>query len=159
MNDKPVILFDIDYTLFDTHKFKNSQLKDYSLYEEVIRVLTQLSEFVTLGFFSKGVIGFQTIKLQKTGMSKFFKDHNVHIFDDKDANLISVLEKYKRSNLFLVDDKLGVLDSAKKHVPQIITIWVKRGPFAESQKSIPGFKPDAEVENLSEVVRIVRSSF
>ncbi len=159
MNDKPVVLFDIDYTLFDTHKFKNSQLKDYNLYEEVIDVLTQLSDFATLGIFSKGEISFQKIKLQKTGMSKFFKEYNVHIFDDKNANLISVLRRYKGSNLFLVDDKLGVLYSAKSNMPQISTIWAKRGPFAESQKSIPGFKPDAEVENLSEVVRIVRAGF
>ncbi len=90
-------------------------------------------------------------------MAKFFKENNIHIFDDKDVNLISVLEKYKDSRIFLVDDKLGILYSAKKHMDQVFTIWVKRGPYAKNQEPILGFKPDAEVEDLSEVTKIIRS--
>ncbi len=153
---KPIVLFDIDYTLFDTRKFKDSQLQDYNIYEEVMGILMQLSGFANLGIFSKGETEFQKTKLEKTGMMKFFKENNVHIFNDKDANLIKVLEKYKDFKLFLVDDKLGILYSAKKHMPQVFTIWVKRGPFAQVQKPIEGFSPDEQVENLSEVVRIVQ---
>lgn len=155
---KPIVLFDIDYTLFDTRKFKDSKLQDYNIYEEVMGILMQLSGLVNLGIFSKGETEFQKTKLEKTGMMKFFKDNNVHIFDDKDANLINVLEKYKDSKLFLVDDKLGILYSAKKHMPQVFTIWVKRGPFAQVQKPIEGFLPDEQIENLSEIVRIVKSN-
>ncbi len=154
---KPVVLFDIDYTLFDTAFFKKSGLSEHKIYEEVMQVLDSLSAVATLGIFSKGESEFQKIKLEKTGMAKFFKENDMHIFDDKDANLIGVLEKYKNSKLFLVDDKLGVLYSAKKHMPQVIAIWVKRGPFAQNQKEIPGFKPDAEVENLREIVSIINS--
>lgn len=153
-----VVLFDIDYTLFDTHKFKESQLKDYNIYQEVMGVLMQLSNLANLGIFSKGETKFQKTKLERTGMMKFFKDYNIHIFDDKNANLINILGKYKDSNLFLVDDKLGVLYSAKKHMGQVFTIWVKRGPFAQNQREISGFKPDAEVKNLSEVVKIIKKS-
>ncbi|MDO8621245.1 MAG: sugar phosphate nucleotidyltransferase [Candidatus Levybacteria bacterium] len=155
---KSIVLFDIDYTLFDTRKFKDSQLQDYNIYEEVMGILMQLSGLVNLGIFSKGETDFQKTKLEKTGMMQFFKENNVHIFNDKDANLINVLEKYKDSKLFLVDDKLGILYSAKKHMPQVFTIWVKRGPFAKAQKPIEGFSPDEQVENLSEIVRIVRSN-
>ncbi len=158
MNDKPVVLFDIDYTLFDTHAFKNSQLKDYWIYEEVMDVLTKLSGFASLGIFSKGEVAFQKTKLEKTKVDKFFKEKDVHIFDDKDANIINILEKYRDSKLFLVDDKLGVLYSAKNYMPKVSTIWVKRGPFAENQEEIMGFRPDEEVANLSEVVKIVRSN-
>lgn len=157
-NKKPIVLFDIDYTLFDTGRFKDSQLQDYNIYDEVMGVLMQLSGLANLGIFSKGENEFQKIKLKKTGMMKFFKQNDVHIFGDKDANLIGVLGKYKNSKLFLVDDKLGVLYSAKKHMPQAIAVWVKRGPFAKSQKAISGFTPDAEVENLSEVVKIVKEN-
>ena len=110
---KPVILFDIDYTLFDTRKFKDSKLREYGIYDEIMEALTQLSSLVNLGIFSKGESEFQKTKLEKTGMIKFFKENNIHIFDDKDANLISVLEKYKTSRIFLVDDKLPLLYSAK----------------------------------------------
>lgn len=156
---KPIVLFDIDYTLFDTAYFKESKLLKHKIYNEVIEVLENLSKIAILGIFSKGETEFQKTKLKKTGMMKFFKDNNVHIFDDKDANLINVLKKYKNSNkLFLVDDKLGILYSAKKHMSQVFTIWVKRGPFAQVQKPIGGFSPDEQIENLSEIVRIVQSN-
>ena len=152
---KPIVLFDIDYTLFDTAFFKESGLSKHKIYEEVIEVLEGLSKIVKLGIFSKGKTEFQKTKLEKTGMMKFFKDYNIHIFDDKDANLINVLGKYKDSKLFLVDDKLEILYSAKKHMSKIFTIWVKRGPFAKEQKAIAGFKPDAAITNLKQVIKLV----
>lgn len=156
---KPIVLFDIDYTLFDTAFFKESGLSKHKIYEEVMRVLDSLNGIVTLGIFSKGELEFQKTKLKKTGMIKFFKKNNIHIFDDKDTNLINVLDKYKDSQLFLVDDKLGILYSAKKHMPKVFAVWVKRGPFAQNQKDISGFKPDAEIKNLEEVVGIVQRNY
>jgi len=156
--NKKFVLFDIDFTLFDTQAFKDSQLTEYASYKEVISVLENLSEIAELGIFSKGESEFQKTKLEKTGMARFFKEENIHIFIDKDVNLINVLEKYKDLKIFLVDDKLEILHSAKKCMEKVFTIWVKRGWFAENQKPIPSFKSDAEVENLSEVVRIVQSN-
>ena len=68
------------------------------------------------------------------------------------------MDKYKDSKLFFVDDKLEILYSAKKHMPQVVTIWVKRGPFAQNQKPILDFNPDAQVDNLLEVVEIIKKS-
>jgi len=152
---KPVVLFDIDYTLFDTAFFKQSGLLDHKIYEEVMQVLDSLNTIAILGIFSTGINEFQKIKLEKTAVAKFFKEKDIHIFDDKDANLISVLEKYKNSKIFLVDDKLSILYHAKKHMDSVFTIWVKRGPFAQAQKPISGFNPDAQVKNLQEVVGII----
>lgn len=155
---KKLVLFDLDYTLFDTYKFKNSQFKDYEAYEEVMDVLSKLSNLVSLGIFSKGETNFQKTKLEKTKMNKFFKENRIHIFDDKDANLINVLKKYKGSKLFLVDDKLSVLYSAKRYMSQIITVWIKRGPYAQAQKSIKDFIPSATIDNLSDLYKIVLSN-
>ncbi len=152
---KPVVLFDIDYTLFDTAFFKQSGLSVHKIYEEVMLVLENLSSYATLGIYSTGVHDFQKTKLEKTGMVKFFNEKDIHIFDDKDANLTRVLGKYKNSKIFLVDDKLTILYSAKNHMEKIYTIWVKRGPFADAQQPIFGFTPDAEVLNLSEIVSII----
>ena len=154
-NTKPVILFDIDYTLFKTGEFKDSHLQSYNIYEEVMGILLQLKNIASLGVFSKGEIEFQKTKLRKTGMIKFFQENNIHIFDDKDVNLIEVLRKYEDSKLFLVDDKLGILYSAKKHMPGIITVWVKRGPYAAIQKPIEDFVPSATINNLSNLYDIV----
>lgn len=158
MNKKKFVLFDIDFTLFDTRVFKDSKLTKYVIYEEVILVLEKLSKFTELGIISKGETQFQKTKLEKTGMAKFFREENIHIFEDKEANLTKIIDKYKDHKIFLADDRLGTLYSAKKHLEQVFTIWVKRGWFAENQKAIPGFTSDAEIENLSEVARIVQSN-
>jgi len=155
---KPVVLLDIDDTLFNTALFKQSGLSEHKVYSEVMQTLDNLNNFATLGIFSKGETQFQKDKLEKTGLAKFFKEKNVHIFEDKNVNLIQAVTKYKDSKIFLVDDILEVLYSAKKNINQIFTIRVKRGRYAESQKEILGFTPDAQVENLAEVVRIVRSN-
>lgn len=152
---KLVVLFDIDYTLFKTQEFKDSQLQNYNIYEEVMEILMQLKNIASLGIFSKGETEFQKTKLKKTGMKDFFQENHVHIFDDKDANLINVLDKYKDCKLFLVDDKLGILASAKKYMPQIITIWVKRGPYAQIQEPIEDFVPSVTIDNLSDLYNIV----
>jgi FMN phosphatase YigB (HAD superfamily) len=155
---KPVVLLDIDDTLFNTALFIESGLSENKVYEDVRQVLESLNTFATLGIFSKGEAQFQKTKLEKTDLVKFFQEKDVHIFDDKNINLIQTVEKYKNSKIFLVDDLLNVLSSAKKNAEKIFTIWVKRGRYAQNQKEILGFTPDAQVENLSEVVRIVRSN-
>jgi hypothetical protein len=155
---KPVVLLDIDDTLFNTALFIQSGLSDNKTYEEVRQVLDNLNTFATLGIFSEGEIQFQKTKLKKTDLVKFFEEKDVHIFDDKNINLKQTISKYKDSKIFLVDDRLGVLFSAKKNEKRIFAIWIKRGRYAQSQKPIPDFIPDAQVANLSEVVKIVRSN-
>jgi FMN phosphatase YigB (HAD superfamily) len=155
---KPVVLLDIDDTLFNTALFIESGLSENKVYEDVRSVLENLNTFVTLGIFSKGEAQFQKTKLEKTDLVRFFEEKNIHVFDDKNINLAQVVEKYKDSKIFLVDDLLEVLSSAKRNDGKIFTIWMKRGRYAQGQKEIPGFKPDAQVDNLSEVVRIVRSN-
>lgn len=157
MSDKPVVLFDIDYTLFDTALFKNSNLTRYTVYGEVIDVLDKLKSIAELGIFSKGESEFQRDKLKNTNIGKFFKEFNTHIFLNKEDNLKQVLDNYNDRKILLVDDKLPVLQAAKLQSSLVIAIWLKRGPFAQNQKEIPGFKPDFRIDNLSEVVRIVQS--
>lgn len=156
--NKPVVLLDIDDTLFNTALFIQSGFLANKLYEEVRQVLLTLNTFVTLGIFSKGEVQFQKTKLRKTDLFNFFEEKNVHIFDDKNINLKQTIDSYKDSKIFLVDDRLEVLSSAKKISEQIFVIWMKRGRYSKSQKKIPGFVPDSIVENLSEVVRIVKSN-
>lgn len=154
-NKKPIVLFDIDYTLFDTAFFKQNGLSKHKAYEEVTQVLKNLSGFVRMGIFSKGEAQFQKTKLEKTGVAKFFKEENIHIFDDKDINLKKIIDKYKDSEIFLVDDKLEILCSAKMYLKQVFTIWVKRGEYAENQKPISGFIPDATVTNLNAIINLI----
>jgi len=156
MNKKPVVLFDIDYTLFDTALFKKSYLTKHKIYEEVRDVLEELSKNAVLGIFSEGDLEFQRKKLNQTEIVGYFEKDNTHIVLNKLTEVRKVLQKYVDRKIFFVDDKLSILFDAKKIFPKVFTIWVKRGWYAENQKDIPTFEPDAAVENLSEVVKIVQ---
>ena len=152
---KKIVLFDIDYTLFDTDVFKKSELKKHSIYNEVEEVLKKVSEIADLGIFSQGVLDFQNNKLKKTDIRKYFKEGYIHIVEEKEPNLLEVLSKYKNHELFLVDDKLTVLYKAKMLMPSVFTVWIKRGIYAECQKPIKNFVPDAIITNLMELLSII----
>lgn len=150
-----IVLFDIDYTIFNTDAFKESELQNHSAYIEVEEVLKKLSEMARLGIFSEGENGFQREKLKKTGIGKYFQEADTFIFSKKEEQLGSVLQNYEGMKIFLVDDKLNVLYNAKKMNPSIFAVWVKRGIYAQNQAPIEGFTPDAIVENLIQIPKIV----
>jgi len=223
MNKKPIVLFDIDYTLFDMGKFRIKMFGEIikkikherignleevldsayflyrkesgtfdpksfikylvkklkvkvkpeilekaitqksiflgHLYEETKEVLQGLSKNKSLkiGIFSGGEINFQKNKLKE--VEEYLHKKHMHIFTFKHRQLSSIVEKYKRQNLYLIDDYLEILHAAKKSNENIFTVWVKRGRFAVEHKGISGFQPDATVRNLREVVRILNSKF
>ena len=150
-----IVLFDIDYTLFNTAIFKASGLTQYSLYDEVKPVLVKLSKIAELGIFSKGEGEFQKAKLEMTGINNLFLNKDIHVFEDKDQNLKEVIKHYANWKIYLVDDKLEILQSAKQFNPLIFTIWVKRGPFAEDKTFLKKFSPDISVISLENIVAIV----
>lgn len=155
---KKVVLFDIDYTLFDTGAFKDSKRQTYKLYDEVEKVIKQVKNIADVGIFSEGQKDFQHDKLLKTNIKQYIVDDRLHIVAKKDDALKNILSKYKNVKLFLVDDKLSVLDAAKDYMSQIFTIWIKRGMYAESQEDIHGFSPDATVYNLEEIISYVKDN-
>lgn len=155
--NKKIVLFDIDYTLFDTGAFKESNLTKHSVYDEVHKVLEDLSKTSNLGIFSEGVLNFQKDKLVKTGIQKYFGEEYVHIVEKKDITIEKILMKYKDDTLILVDDKLTVLRDAKRILPTVFTVWVKRGIYASTQEPIEDFVPYATINDLKDLVSIVES--
>lgn len=155
MSKKPIIFFDIDYTLFDVAAFKKSNLKDFRLYEETKDILKKLHKWAVLGIFSEGEDNFQKAKLERTGIKKYFLKDNVYVFMGKHNYIENILNQYRGNKIFFVEDKLPILYEVKKKMSEVFGIWVKRGWYAENQKPIPGFKPDAEILSLKEVIEIV----
>ncbi len=157
--NKPIILFDIDYALFDTDSFKKSGLTDYTLYPGDLEALNMLKNIADLGIFSQETPPIaQMKKLEETGVRRYFPDERVHLYLDKLAEMRRVFETYRdRERLILIDDKLAVLDQAKKAKPDITTIWVNRGPYASQEPQIKGFKPDFEVKSLINVVPFIQN--
>jgi len=157
-NKNKLVLFDIDYTLFDTAAFKDSNQDDYLIYDEINNLLINLSSIVELGIFSKGQKEFQKLKLKKTGIEKYFHPENIHIFENKDENLLAVIKKYSDRKLYLVDDKLEMLFNAKSNNSSITTIWIRRGPYAQDETLLTNFSPDKIVKSLNEIEKYILTS-
>ena len=149
--NNPIILFDIDYTIFDTALFKQSNLVQYSLYSEVPDILSDLSNKATLGILSEGEKQFQQNKLIKTKIDHFFHKDHMHIDLDKKKLIKTISETYKNKSLIIIDDKLPILPLARQYIPHVFTVWIKRGKYAKNQKPLPGFTPDAALDNLIEL--------
>lgn len=152
--NKPVVLFDIDYTLFNTDIYRDG-LTNFELYDEVENMLKELSKKATLGIFSEGELDHQKLKMKKTGLDKYFKNPNIHIFPSKIEYFQGIALNYASSNLYLVDDKLEMLNLAKMAHPALKTIWVKRGKYADIQKPIEGFTPNETIYDLTKLQNII----
>jgi FMN phosphatase YigB (HAD superfamily) len=156
INKQKYVLLDIDYTIFDTAVYKESQLVTYSVYEEVLPTLTTLADIAHVGIFSEGDLGLQQKKLRKTNIEEFFIKEHIYIVEKKHKAVEKILERYRDlGKLYLVDDKLPILYIAKKFMPTVTTIWVKRGVYALNQDPIIDFSPDAVVDNLQEIIPLI----
>lgn len=155
---KKIILFDIDYTIFDMGLYGDSKVQKFQAYEEVYEVLSQLKGLADLGILSQGEVLWQERKLVETNIKQYFLQEHTHIIASKEEEIEGILKKYiGEGKLFFVDDRLPVLQLAKKHHPELVTIWIKRGKFAEEQEPIE-FEADKTILNLRELVPLIKNN-
>jgi len=153
---KKLVLFDIDYTLFNTGTFIKSNLSEYELYQEIIEVLEKVGKIAELGILSEGKNDFQREKLIRTGILEHFTKEKIHIVENKEDFINNIIKTYKDFKIFLVDDKINILIQAKKFDPSVYAIWVKRGPFAENAE-LNNFHPDCILEELADLENVIKS--
>jgi len=138
---------DISKLIFDKRTFKDH------FHEDVWSTLRTVSKIGEIGIFSQGDTRFQHAKLAH--LDQLISKGRIHITTNKRSKMIEVLQKYNTYKIFYVDDMLPYLYEAKKLMPNIRTVWIKRGRYAQNQKDIPDFKPDATITNLKEVIKMV----
>jgi phosphoglycolate phosphatase-like HAD superfamily hydrolase len=152
-----IVLLDIDNTLFNTVKLKESNLTHFELYDEVKDALKELATSATLGILSQGEIAFQNKKLETTQIKQYFLSDHTHIVENKLDVMQEILGKYKgKAKVFFIDDWVDMLRAAKKIDPNVFTIWMKRGEYANVQKKHSDFTPDAVVEDLHDVISLIK---
>ena len=127
-----------------------------NLHKDVLDSLNKLTKIGKVGILSQGDNEFQSAKI--VHFKHLLSRDHIHILSDKKSDMVRILKNLKEHDLYFVDDMLSMLQMAKKIQPSIVTIWMKRGRYAENQKAIPDFTPDAEAKNLSEVVKIIKEN-
>ena len=158
-NPDIIVLFDIDNTLFNTTKFKESEHSLFELYEEVEEILETIAKVATLGIFSQGEVAFQKKKLEETNIARYFFEEHTHIVQYKLEVMKEVFEKYKsKAKIYFIDDWLDSLRLAKEAEPSVFTIWMKRGEYVASQEQQISFKPDAAGKNLQEIIPLIKNN-
>jgi FMN phosphatase YigB (HAD superfamily) len=152
-----IVLLDIDDTMFNTALLKKTDLTMFKMYEEVHDALEELAQVASLGIFSQGEIAFQLKKLKETNIHNYFAEEHTHIVADKLEVIRDILEKYAdKGKIYIVEDRLDVLQIAKQCGANIYTIWMKRGRYADKQRVPVVYIPDATVRNLHEVVPVIK---
>ena len=136
--------------IFDQKNFRDN------LHKEILISLKMLIELGEVGILSQGDKEFQHAKISH--FKHLLSRNHINIVKNKKSDMVDVFKNIQTYKIYFVDDILHMLETAKKINPQITTIWMKRGRYAQNQREIPGFTPDAEVENLSEVVKIVKEN-
>lgn len=136
-----------------TNLFYDDNLMQSCLYKESRKVVENLQKKALIVIFSKGKDIFQRAKI--SAIKHLLQERHIHITLDKYETLPKLMKHYRGKKLYLVDDAYGVLHAAKRLNPEIFTIWVKRGEFAEKQKPIAGFESDAVISNLKEVFSFI----
>ncbi len=106
--------------------FWNDALYSNKLYPDVIEFLKDLSthDDVLLTIHSTGDSRHQRKKIVE--ILHFFKDENIHIFQDKIAVIENTLDQYNEDKVIIIDDREDVLRAAKLAREEIQTVLVLR---------------------------------
>lgn len=149
-------------TLIDLRKlFFNESLYIESLYEDAREVFQELvmRRDIAVIIFSTGEKEFQMRKVGE--LQRMLKEDQIHIFADKLLRLKDILLQYQDNHIYLVDDLPTVLYEAKKIDPTILTIWINHDKqvhekdFLDPYEEVDGFKADATVANLNEIIPLI----
>ncbi|HEX8965053.1 MAG TPA: hypothetical protein VF820_01310 [Patescibacteria group bacterium] len=129
-----------------------------SLYEDTVDVITQLAKNkdIFLGIFSAGLLPVQRPKIKL--LEPFLNKEHIHIFEFKKGKALpNLLEKYKDSKLYMIDDIAEILYKAKQINDNITTILIRRENHPQAyRQELAGFIPDKTITNLRDVLNIVK---
>jgi len=122
------------------------------LYSDVEPFLKKVCNKFDLYLVSYGDKNFQKKKIEKSGITKFFKK----IVITTDINKSSTLKKFLRKNekAVFVDDNPEALSTTKEKFPQVITIRMNRGE-GKYKKEKNNKNIDFCVKNLKEIEKIL----
>lgn len=125
------------------------------LYEEIVGLIEKFAKLGEIGILSQGETTYQLRKF--ASISHHFHPQRIHISLDKKAQMSEIFSKYNDYKTYYVDDLLSMLSTAKKIRPDVVTIWSKRGLFAEKQKET-NFTADLEIEYLMQAYDFIKNN-
>lgn len=126
-----------------------------SYYPRVTEVLELLKDSFKLAIFSTNHDSFQEAKQQT--VNHFFEQDLVFVSKNKQQILHKIVDLTKIYQVILVDDLVEILYAAKSESSEIMTVWIKQGPYATLHAGLDNFTPDLVVEKLSDLPDMIKN--
>lgn len=124
------------------------------LLPNALDVIAYAKKFGTAVILSDGDVVFQPHKIENAGLWDAVNG-NVLIFVHKEQELDTVLEQFPADHYVMLDDKLRILDAAKKILgTRVTTVFVQQGHYAHEPKHLEGFAPaDVTLERIGDFLQ------
>ena len=135
----------------------SSFLMDYPfadrLYPDALAVLKRLRSVGKTVILTDGDVVFQPRKVEHAGLAKV-ADGDVLIYIHKEEALDDVERRFPAEHYVLVDDKLRILDAAKKiWRERVTTVLPRQGQYAHDAKVISALPPaDITIERIGDLL-------
>ncbi|MDO8619380.1 MAG: GNAT family N-acetyltransferase [Candidatus Daviesbacteria bacterium] len=137
---KKVFLVDLDNTLIDTEKFRDTFIEDaenfpfekhfFPAYKNLLNILHSLGEVF---IFSGGEEAFQMAKIKRAGIDQIIDQEHLIIVADKTPSLDTIIPRFKDRAITFIDDRADYLNIALKINPEIKCIWVRHGKYKDNE--------------------------
>lgn len=135
----------------------SSFLVDYPfaerLYPQALEVLRHLGQSGTTVILSDGDVVFQPRKAQRSGVWDAVSGR-VLIYIHKEQMLEQVERHFPARRYVMIDDKMRILDSVRKHWgDRVTTVFPRQGHYAQDSVAVAAFPPaDLTVEHIGELL-------
>ncbi len=136
----------------------SSFLVDYPfadrVYPQALEVLRHLGKFGTPVILSDGDVVFQPRKAQRSGIWDTVAGR-VLIYIHKEQMLEEVERHFPARRYVMIDDKMRILDSVRKHWGRrVTTVFPRQGHYALDTAAVAAFAPaDITVERIDELLQ------
>jgi len=111
------------------------------LFPDALKVIEYVQQWGPAVILSDGDVVFQPLKVRRSGLDNVVSGR-VLIYMHKEQELDDVEQRYPAEHYVLVDDKLRILDAAKKFWgARVTTTFVRQGHYATDPKLLASYPP------------------
>lgn len=123
------------------------------LYPDSLDAIEQVKQWGEAVILSDGDVVFQPLKVERSGIFESV-DGKVLIYIHKEKELDDVESRFPADHYVLIDDKLRILDAAKKIWDRkVTTVFPRQGHYAHDPQILAGFPPaDITIERIGELL-------
>jgi FMN phosphatase YigB (HAD superfamily) len=124
------------------------------LFPSALAVLARLGGFGPTVILSDGDVVFQPHKIERAGLSDAV-DGRVLVYIHKEEALDDVARRFPAEYYVLIDDKLRILEVAKRYWRnRVTTVFARQGSYAHDPQMAEAFPPaDLTIENIGDLLR------